>query len=274
MSSDADLRRVRVTDLYEQGLSCREIGRQLSTSKEWIRLLLRSYGITPVPVRERRYLAAIRGRDSEITATFLRLRSDTEVAGRLGLREHHVRRFVDASVPDAALLRRSRRSPKPRYSDQELIAALREAALHLTSPVGHDAYRHWARGRDLDGRPWPGTQVAMRRFGGWRAALSRAGLPTNRGGGPRTAYRLEDVIEAVAAAWRELGRYPSVARYDAWRAGRKGIPSPATARRFAASWDDLLVKAYPLVYGPTTGAGQADRAGSGDRRAKPEAGSA
>jgi hypothetical protein len=269
MTSEADPRRVRLTELYERGLSCREIGRRLGISREWVRLLLARYEIPAVPISERRYLAAVRGREAEIAEAFLRLRNDAEVAGQLGLRERHVRRLVSAEVPDAALLRRPRRTPGPRYSDQDLIAALREAAPSLASPMGHDAYRRWARGRDRDGRPWPGTQVAMRRFGGWRRALLRAGLPTNRGGGPPTTYSLDDVIAAIAAAWRELGRYPSVARYDAWRAGRAGVPSPATARCFAASWDDLLVKAYPLVHGLSVGVGEHDRADSRARATSP-----
>ena len=141
-----------------------------------------------MPIWERRYLAAVRGREAEIVEAFQRLRNDAAAAGQLGIRKHHVRRLVDARVPDAALLRRPRRTPSPRYSDQDLVAALREAALSLASPMGHDAYRRWARGRDRDGRPWPGTQVAMRRFGGWRRALARAGLPTSRGGGPPMTY--------------------------------------------------------------------------------------
>ena len=93
-----------------------------------------------------------------------------------------------------------------------------------------------------------GSEVFKLRFGGWRQALARADLPTNSRSGPQASYRYEDVVVAVAAAWRELGRYPSVTRYDAWRAGRAQLPVAATARRFARSWDDLLVAAYPLVY--------------------------
>ena len=91
--------------------------------------------------------------------------------------------------------------------------------------------------------------VVVLRFGGWRRALARAGLAVNQAGGPHPTYDIDDVLGAIAAAWRELGRAPSVARYDAWRGGRPGLPAPATARRFAESWDDLLAAAYPLVYG-------------------------
>jgi transposase len=264
-----DDRRRRLVELYEQGLSCSEIGRRLDLSRQWVGQLLASYEIPAVPARERRYLAAVKGRETEIVEAFLQLRNDAAVAERLDLHESHVRRVVDATVPDAALLRRPRRTRRQRYSDQELVAALREAAPNLASPMGHDAYRDWARRRSRDGHPWPGTQVAMKRFGGWRKALASAGLPTNRGGGPRTTYDLEDAVAALGAAWRELGHYPSVVDYDAWRAGRGGIPASATARRFAASWDDLLLMAYPLVHGLREGVQDVDPAGCGDRSASP-----
>ena len=94
----------------------------------------------------------------------------------------------------------------------------------------------------------PGPEAIILRFAGWRRALVRAGLPSNARHGPHAAYDYATVVQAIAAAWREMRRYPSVVRYDAWRAGRSQFPVAATARRFARSWDDLLADAYPLVY--------------------------
>ena len=180
-------------------------------------------------------------------AAFLRLRSDSAVACRLHLRVTHVRRLVDARVPEAGVLRRARRSSSPLYSDGELIVALQGAALDLPSPLGIERYRSWAQARD-DGRPWPSPEVIMLRFGGWRRALARCGLSANPRRGPQVGYTYPEVVQAIATSWRELPGYPSVVRYTAWRAGRPDVPAAATARRFARSWDDLLVAAYPLVY--------------------------
>jgi DNA-binding CsgD family transcriptional regulator len=251
----ADPRRVRLASLYGQGLANREIAAELGISKERVRQLLLRYEIPIVPVRERRYLAAVEGREAEVVAEFLRLRSDAAVARRLGLQEQHVRRLIDARVPEADVLRRKKRSHRPLYTDQELITALQEAALDLPSPMGYQAFKDWVAGRQRSGLPWPGPQVVLLRFGGWRRALVRAGLPVNRGGGPHATYDLQDVVAAIAAAWRELGRCPSVTGYEAWRARRPGLPAPATARHFGESWDDLVAAAYPLVYGPSAGDG-------------------
>ena len=93
---------------------------------------------------------------------------------------------------------------------------------------------------------WPKQRPPLPRARGdhpevrWLArALVRAGLPSNARHGPHAAYDYATVVQAIAAAWRELRRYPSVARYDAWCAGRSEFPAAATARGFARSWDDL-----------------------------------
>ncbi len=248
--SGARHRRTTVASLYRRGHTNVEIARRLGVSKERVRQLLQQYEIAVVPVAERRYLAAVEGREDEIVAAFVELHSDAAVARRLGLREQHVHRLIDARLPEAGVLRRRPRRRPPRYTDDELLVSLREAALELPSPMGYHAYRIWAGQRERDGHPCPGPQVAQLRFGSWRRALVRAGLPANRAGGPRCTFAWPDVVTAVAACWRELGQSPSVARYETWRAGRAGLPSPATVRRQVASWNDLLVAAYPLVYGP------------------------
>lgn len=257
--AEADWRRAVLLELYERGLTRREIAEQMGICPDWVRQLLRRYEVPAVPVRERRYRRAVAGRESQIIAAFLQLRSCRAVARRLGLREDDVQRLVDGAVPEAGVLSRARRTLEQTYTEAELLDALRQAALSAPSPLSIASYRCWASGAGHEIRR-PGSEVFKLRFGGWRRALARAGLPTNLRSGPQAGYRYEDVVAAIAAAWRELGGYPSVTRYDAWRAGRAQLPVAATARRFAKSWDDLLVAAYPLVYPTVDGLAVGPRA--------------
>jgi transposase len=247
--AQADRRRALLLELYEQGLTHREIAERMGISADWVRQLLKRHEVPVVPVWERRYRRAIAGRESQVIATFMRLRDYRAVARQLGLRKTHVQRLVDSAVPEAGVLSRARRTLEQTYTEGELLDALRRAALDVPSPMSIDSYCLWAQRAGGEQR-WPGSEVFKLRFGGWRQALARADLPTNSRSGPQASYQYEDVIAAVAAAWRELGRYPSVTRYDAWRAGRAQLPVAATARRFVRSWDDLLVAAHPLVYPP------------------------
>ena len=245
--AEADRRRALLLKLYEQGLTHREIAERMGICADWVRQLLKRYEVPAVPVWERRYRRAIAGREAQVIAAFVRLRDYRAVAQQLGLQKNHVQRLVESAVPEACVLSRARRTLGQTYTEGELLDALRRAALDVPSPMSIESYRLWAQ-RAGDAHRWPGSEVFKLRFGGWRQALARADLPTNSRSGPQASYRYEDVVVAVAAAWRELGRYPSVTRYDAWRAGRAQLPVAATARRFARSWDDLLVAAYPLVY--------------------------
>jgi len=195
---------------------------------------------------ERTHRRAVAGHEAKIVAAFLALHSDAAVARELGLRTSQVRRVVNAAVPEANVLRRARRTVGQAYSDQELIGALQDAALDVPSPMTIESYRLWAQ-QIATGRR-PGPELIRLRFGGWRRALARAGLQANSHRGPRTVYSYADIVSAVATAWRELGRYPSIVRYEAWRAGCPGLPAAATARRFVRSWDDLLAAAHPMVY--------------------------
>jgi len=199
------------------------------------------------PPWERTYRQAVAGRESEIVDAFLSLRSDAAVARELNLRPSQVRRLVNVAVPEANVLRRARRTVGQAYADQELIDALHDAALDVPSPMTIESYRLWAR-QTVGEQRRPGPELIRLRFGGWRRALARAGLQSNSHRGPQAVYSYDDVVSAVATAWRELGRYPSVVRYEVWRDGCPGLPAAATARRFVRSWDDLLAAAHPLVY--------------------------
>ena len=244
---EEDQRRALLLELYDQGLTHREIAQRMGICADWVRQLLKLYRVPALTVWERRYQRAIAGRESEIVAAFMSLRSYRAVALKSGLRTTQIQRLIESVVPEAGVLCRARRASSQLFSDEELLDALRTAALDVPSPLSIDSYNLWVQQRG-GGQRWPGSEAIKLRFGGWRRALARADLPTNSRRGPQAGYRYADVVAAVAAAWRELGRYPSVNRYDAWRAGRAQLPVAATARRFVKSWDDILVAAYPLVY--------------------------
>ncbi len=248
MSPSDDRRKARLLALYGEGRSNRQIAARLGLSAERVRQLLSTYGVTPQPADERRYQIAVRGREKEIVAAYRRLGDEARVARELGLQECHARRLIKASVPEAQVLRRRERSRRQRYTDEDLRSALREAARQLPAPLGYHAYRKWAEGRRGDGLPRPSAQTVVLRLGTWREALAVAGLPVPAGGGRPATYEHSDGVAALAQAWRELGQAPTIKRYEAWRAGRRGLPSPVTVRRLATSWDDLLREAHVLVH--------------------------
>jgi hypothetical protein len=79
VTPSGDPRDARLEALYGQDLTNQEIAVHLGVSRERVRQLLQRYEIHIRPLRERRFLAAVTGRETEIVAAFVELRSDAAV---------------------------------------------------------------------------------------------------------------------------------------------------------------------------------------------------
>ena len=140
--------------------------------------------------------------------------------------------------------------------------------------MAHAAYAAWARDRMLDtDRPWTGPQGMMLRFGSWRNALARVGLPANPTAGPDPRFELTDAVNGIVEAWGETAKPPTVDAYDQWRAGRREFPASATARKFVDGWDALLLAAWPIVHNrPLPGVGSQEVESDGSTKAAAQRG--
>lgn len=115
----------------------------------------------------------------------------------------------------------------PRFSAEELVAAVRQASEELGRIPSLQDYLSWARRPDVRRRPdrLPRSQVPFDRvFGGWRSALvaarlvgdKGAGAPTSRGRGYR--YRDAELFAALDEVARHLnGRFPTTGEFAAER---------------------------------------------------------
>ena len=268
---DEKERRRLVTRLYGEGASLADIGRELGTTREWARRLVNTYGVPTRPRAERLYDTAFPARGQEVEELFLQLRDDDAVAAKTGIDRRSVTRYINETLPDPNVLRRKRVAGSERYSDEEMAACLQEAAKELGTPLAHARYAEWSRNRVLTSqRPWPGPQGMMLRFGSWRNALARAGLPAHPTGGPDPTFELSDAVDAMVLAWQETGRPPTAASYDLWRARREEFPVNATARKFVDGWGALQLAAWPLVHGrQLPGVGSQDASSNGEDPAAP-----
>lgn len=138
---------------------------------------------------------------------------------------------------------RAEASPGGRqYSDEELAASLRAAAAvtgrAALTRLDYDAYRATLRRRAV-----AGSQTIDHRFGGWQAALQRAGLvtrPQSEPTGPRT-----DAVRAlrVFAATRPAARLTQ-GRYERFReVAGPALPSAAEISTAHGTWRDAIVAA-------------------------------
>lgn len=231
-----------------------QVGKLEGISREGVSKRLESLGIKPRAASE---TLELRGRRETsikaqaIQATFLRTRSIQETAEEFGLRSVWVKRFVEEQVPDFKVLTRAPRSTAKKYSAEDLFASLRKAASSSANNLTTATYDQFVKTHETltNGRPRPGTQTMLLRYGSWGAALEAAGLPANPHSGPKKGFDEADAVSAVVECWRTTGRPPVVTMYDEWQRQHKARPSPATVLKLAGPWNALLARAWQVVHG-------------------------
>lgn len=139
-----------------------------------------------------------------------------------------------------------------KYTDEEILACIREAAEVLTDNFSHTTFDEYRSNRTFeDGREWPTHQTATLRFNKWSNACEKAEVIPGRtlrdNYSPR--WTEEDCVAAVAAfveyQWEQGGK-ATVGAYDQWQRGRD-VPATATVRHRLDSWPLAVQRALPYV---------------------------
>lgn len=235
--------------LYRDGATLKEVGARFDLSSERVRQIFRSAGL---PTRSTAESVAIQShhlaseRREEICTAFADSKDLDEVARRLRVKRGVVKGVVESHFSKAEL-RRPKATPQT-YTDEELIAFLREASGHVRGPLSIKTYSRYAQGRRTrDGRPWPTHQTHAKRFGGsWRAAVQAAGLAVNPPAPMRTHRVFDEAqcVEAIRTAARQLGKVPTAAEYFTFAKASNGtLPSQATVRKRLGTWYEALARA-------------------------------
>ena len=238
----------------DEYLTLDQVGELEGITREAVRQRLNSMGIKPRTAEETRRLRErreISSREEDIRKTFLQTRDISETAWQLELSVALVERALEELVPDFEVLSRVPRNVSKKYSVDDLVASLRRAADAVPGILTTNSYDMFVEAHPTlpDGRSRPGKQAMMLRFGAWRDALIRAGLPANPHGGPQKEFNEADAVAAVVECWRQTGGVPTAEWYDLWQRGQADRPSGATVRKLAGAWNPLLIRAWQLVHG-------------------------
>jgi DNA-binding CsgD family transcriptional regulator len=161
-----------------------------------------------------------------------------------GLLERHAEE-ADGALRRVALNRRSRAGAL-RYSDADLIAAVRRVAAALERVPGAAEYAELARELRL-----PSLSLIQARLG-WRLALGSAGLVSAaevRAGHP-LRWSESDCWEAVARIARSIGHAPSIREYARASRGDPKLPSAATVSQRLGGWSAVRLGLVGLASRP------------------------
>lgn len=152
----------------------------------------------------------------------------------------HSRAQRKTNMEYRARLSVSSRKRGPKYSDEQIIEALRNVhrqyGVATSHPGGTYDQARW------DDPAMPSHSTVMLRFGSWGDALEAAGLTRNPSRPYQTRFHSEDAIRAVRACRDELGlgRAPTQGEYDDWSRGLVDYPCTTTVYRLLGGWDGVM----------------------------------
>lgn len=131
------------------------------------------------------------------------------------------------------------------YSDEDLLGAIRE---HVTATNDHRtaSYKKAARQNG-----WPSADIAIKRFGTWRKALTLAGVPApDTGGGTRGPAITDAQLRLWVASYLSDAPAPTWRDLDLWLREHGG-PSASTVRTRCGTWAGVLALAEPTTTDPS-----------------------
>lgn len=230
------IRERRVLQMAALGATLQEIGDEIGVTRERARQILRALDITGADLRAiRRKSAAETDRlDRETVLAWARVntgRTIAEAAASINLPEVRIREVLKAGEAQR-FFAAPRRVYEPRFTDQQICEAIRAAAYVHGSPLSHDKYDAWARGRNA------ATVVRItQRFGTWSAACREAGVEAHT---PARTYTRRwtagQMLDAAIDYFASPGATYTYDDFDRWLRTQASLPSAQTIRNQFGSW--------------------------------------
>lgn len=233
----------KMVALREQGLTLREIADRFGVTAERVRQVIerdaKHLSATRVgDIRRTRRLEQALERTDEILAQYRAGSDSGEIARTLELRGEAVREVIELNATDVDQAERRGSAwvgLEPKYTDEHLVAAVRDVADHVGRTPSSGEYAERAARLGL-----PSLPTVSNRLGGWNAALAAAGMtPREHRRTYSRKWGEEACREALRGVLRELGHWPTTDHYEALAGSRDDLPSLPTVRNRLGRWGGI-----------------------------------
>lgn len=225
---------------FKRGETLREIGKRHNISHEGVRLIMQKRGLTrkDYPIHEIRHKEALAKKNLIIEAykkksgTADQRTIEVEIGRELGLSTRAVNEVIKDYPFKSLYDHKSRITPK--FSDEDLIKAVRLIAQRLGEPLTKDQYATEVEGTDL-----PVPQTLIIRFGSWHDACEAAGVTSGKSFRRYTKrFDEEACLKAAKDFWDSREGPFSFVAYSEWAKG-KDVPSGGTMRVRMGKWSEV-----------------------------------
>jgi hypothetical protein len=238
-----------MVDLRTSGKSLGEIGEKFGVTRERVRqILLKSDAPNFQEVKALR--ESIKAdKLEEVRALALERASQQpdktidEIAEELQVSPLELRRIM--TPQEINLFARPLRSSSQKWSDQEIIQILREAAT-LEFPLTVKAYSKLLEDGFLKG---PSAARISQRFRSWQSACDLAGVEAGTRTRPLDLSRwTDDDLYAAVIHYLKLPESTGAATdYDSWASGQDDVPSMGTLRNRLGAWNQIRNTAIEMM---------------------------
>ena len=230
-----------MVEMRREGRTLQEIAERFGLTRERVRQIVVAQGVGTDEVRtarRERERADVEREHARIIELYREGRPSEEIARMVGLRAVDVRDALraHATAADRAARVANRRTPRARYSDEDLVQAVRRAAQELGEVPTATAYQEVARRLGL-----PSLPTVANRLGSWTRAVDAAGMTPNAGRGRYVRrWSSEACWRALRQLIDELGDPPTAEQYELLSAANDDLPSLATVRHRLGRWSTIM----------------------------------
>jgi hypothetical protein len=244
-----DNRNREMVDLRSSGKSLEEIGEKFGITRERVRQILVKAG-APSFQEVKALRESIRAdKLEEVKNSAIQIASQhpnktlDEIADELQVSPVELRRIMTSQ--ELNLFARPLRTGVQKWSDQEIIETLREAAT-LEFPLTVNAYSKLIEDGFLKG---PSAARISQRFRSWQAACDLANVEAGSRTRPLDLSRwTDDDLYAAVIDYLQLPQSTGAATdYDSWAYGQDDVPSMGTLRNRLGSWNQIRNTAIEMM---------------------------
>lgn len=233
--TNIEKRNKAMVTMAKTGMTYEEIGCAFGLTRERVRQVLKKAGITGSTTRAARAAIKAQALESDRERILEWAKANPGLGARdaeaaLGLKEGRVAEALGVEV--GRVFVRQKPNASVRYTDDDIVRALQEAAFVQGNPMSKVAYDEY-----VEAFGGPSGVLVAKRFGTWKKACQAAGLGVSSlPGNCNRRWGQGELVDILLDYFSSEGARGTYDDYARWAKEVPGRPSEPTIRNRFGSW--------------------------------------